>query len=45
MPSYQSFLKSIKSEIKETDVSAVKALIDRAGARGYEKLTGSWPGN
>ena len=25
--------------------AAVKALIDRAGARGYEKLTGSWPGN
>ena len=25
--------------------AAVKALIDRAGARGYEKLTGTWPGN
>ena len=25
--------------------AAVKALIDRVGARGYEKLTGSWPGN
>ncbi len=25
--------------------AAVKALIDRAGARGYEKLTGNWPGN
>ena len=25
--------------------AAVKALIDRGGARGYEKLTGSWPGN
>ena len=24
--------------------AAVKALIDRAGARGYEKLTGTWPG-
>ncbi len=25
--------------------AAVKALIDRAGARGYQKLTGTWPGN
>jgi hypothetical protein len=25
--------------------AAVKALIDRGGARGFEKLTGSWPGN
>lgn len=25
--------------------SVVKALIDRGGARGFEKLTGSWPGN
>jgi hypothetical protein len=23
----------------------IKALIDRGGARGFEKLTGSWPGN
>ena len=25
--------------------AVVKALIDRGGARGFEKLTGSWPGN
>ena len=25
--------------------AAVKALIDRGGARGFERLTGSWPGN
>ena len=23
----------------------VKAAIDRAGAKGFERLTGSWPGN
>ena len=22
----------------------VKALVDRAGARGYQKITGTWPG-
>ncbi|GAA1433707.1 DUF4235 domain-containing protein [Microlunatus lacustris] len=25
--------------------AVVKAAIDRGGARGFEKLTGSWPGN
>lgn len=25
--------------------AVVKALIDRGGAKGFEKLTGSWPGN
>ena len=25
--------------------AAVKALIDRAGARGFQRLTGSWPGD
>lgn len=25
--------------------AAVKAAIDRAGARGFTKLTGSWPGD
>ena len=25
--------------------AAVKALIDRGGARGFQKLTGSWPGD
>ena len=25
--------------------AATKAAIDRAGARGYSKLTGSWPGD
>ena len=25
--------------------AVVKALIDRGGARGFEKLTGSWPGS
>lgn len=25
--------------------AVVKALIDRGGARGFQKLTGSWPGN
>jgi len=24
---------------------AVKAAVDRGGARGYEKLTGTWPGD
>lgn len=24
--------------------AVIKALIDRAGARGFERLTGSWPG-
>lgn len=24
--------------------AVVKALIDRAGAKGFERLTGSWPG-
>jgi hypothetical protein len=24
--------------------AAVKALIDRAGAKGFERLTGAWPG-
>ncbi len=31
MPSYQSFLKSIKTEIKETDVTAVRRLVDHPG--------------
>ncbi|CAM2843004.1 DUF4235 domain-containing protein [Saccharomonospora xinjiangensis] len=26
-------------------VGAVKAAVDRAGAAGYEKATGAWPGN
>jgi len=25
--------------------AVVKALIERAGAKSFEKLTGSWPGN
>jgi NhaP-type Na+/H+ or K+/H+ antiporter len=25
--------------------AAVKAIIDRGGAKGFQKLTGSWPGN
>ena len=25
--------------------AVVKALIDRGGAKGFERLTGSWPGN
>lgn len=25
--------------------AVVKAAIDRGGARGFERLTGSWPGN
>jgi MFS superfamily sulfate permease-like transporter len=25
--------------------AAVKALIDRGGARGFQRLTGSWPGD
>jgi len=25
--------------------AVIKAAIDRGGARGFEKLTGSWPGN
>ncbi len=32
MPSYQSFLKATKSEIKETDVAAVRVLSDQPGA-------------
>ena len=25
--------------------AAVKALVDRGGARGFQRLTGSWPGD
>ena len=25
--------------------AAVKALIDRGGAKGFQRLTGSWPGD
>jgi hypothetical protein len=25
--------------------AVVKALIERGGAKGFERLTGSWPGN
>ncbi|ACU96195.1 DUF4235 domain-containing protein [Saccharomonospora viridis] len=26
-------------------IGAVRAAVDRAGAAGYEKVTGAWPGN
>ena len=25
--------------------AAVKALVDRGGAKGFQRLTGDWPGN
>ena len=31
MPSYQSFLSAVKAEVKETDVQAVKPLLDDPG--------------
>ena len=35
----------IADTIQGAIFAAVKALIERGGARGFEKLTGSWPGN
>jgi hypothetical protein len=35
----------VAAAIQGAIFAAVKALIDRVGARGYEKVTGSWPGN
>jgi hypothetical protein len=35
----------IAAAIQGAIFAVVKALIDRGGARGFEKLTGSWPGN
>jgi Protein of unknown function (DUF4235) len=35
----------LAASIQGAIFAAVKALIDRGGARGFEKLTGSWPGN
>lgn len=35
----------IAATIQGAIFAVVKALIERGGARGFEKLTGSWPGN
>ena len=35
----------IAAAIEGAIFAAIKALIDRGGARGFERLTGSWPGN
>ena len=35
----------IAAAIQGAIFAATKAAIDRAGARGYSKLTGSWPGD
>ena len=35
----------IAAAIQGAIFAVVKALMDRGGARGFEKLTGSWPGN
>jgi hypothetical protein len=35
----------VAAAIQGASVAVIKALIDRGGARGFEKLTGSWPGN
>ena len=35
----------IAAAIQGAIFALVKAAIERGGARGFEKLTGSWPGN
>ena len=35
----------LASAIRGAMVAMVKALVSRAGARGFTKLTGSWPGD
>lgn len=35
----------IAATIQGAIFALVKALIDRGGARGFEKLTGEWPGD
>jgi hypothetical protein len=35
----------VAAAIQGAIFAVIKALIDRGGARGFEKLTGSWPGN
>lgn len=35
----------IAATIQGAIFACIKALIDRGGARGFEKLTGTWPGN
>jgi hypothetical protein len=34
----------IAAAIQGAVFGGVKALVDRAGARGYQKVTGTWPG-
>jgi len=35
----------LASAVRGALVAVVKALVSRAGARGFTKLTGSWPGD
>ena len=35
----------LASAVRGAMVAVVKALVSRAGARGFTKLTGSWPGD
>jgi hypothetical protein len=35
----------VASAVRGAIVAVVKALVSRGGARGYTKLTGSWPGD
>ena len=35
----------LASAVRGAIVAVVKALISRAGARGFTKLTGNWPGD
>ncbi len=35
----------IAASIQGAIFAAVKALVDRLGAQGFEKLTGEWPGD
>jgi hypothetical protein len=35
----------LASAVRGAIVAVVKALVARAGARGFTKLTGSWPGD
>ncbi len=35
----------IAATIQGAIFALVKALVDRGGARGFQKLTGSWPGD
>ena len=35
----------VASALRGAVVAVVKALVSRAGARGFTKLTGSWPGD